>query len=193
MFILLTKPSISLLFPVSSASVNRPSSHRTTMSCSRDSLAAVARVFYKSDRHHLLHFLTPQSFSPATHPGPTNPTSRPKAAADRPLSTSPRPSSPAWSRDQWGVIHTTRSWPPRWYMVTPDLLWRDILTLCLRGSLCPSLGSPVFQAAVNAPLWLLPVVQLALSSMCFCPQRLKERRWTVNLWTRASWMSWTVR
>ena len=193
MFILLTKPSITLLFPVSSASANHPSSHRTTTSSSRDSPAAVAPVFYRSDRHLLLHFPTPQSSSPATHPGPTNPISRPKAAADRPSSTSPRPSSPAPSRDQWGVIHTTRSWPPRWHRVTPGLLWRGILTLCLTGSLCRSLGGPVFRAAVNALPWLLPAVQLALSSTCFCPQRLKARRWTVNLWTRASWMSWTVR
>lgn len=99
-----TKPSIIF----SAASVSNPSSPRMRKSYLRDFPATVAPVFYKSDPHLLLHFPSHQSCSPArpaTHLGPASPnssrtTSRSKAAADRPIFTSPRPFNLAPSQDQ---------------------------------------------------------------------------------------------
>lgn len=179
---------------VSTASVNHPSSTQTTQSYSRDSPAPV-------DPQFLLQLPSHQSHSPArsaTHPGPASPissrtTHRSKAAAERLLFTSPRPSSRAQSQDRSGVIRTIQSWPWTLNGLNSNLRWPGIHTHRFRESPCPSPGSLVFWAAVNAPLRLLPPVLLALSFMCSCPQRLRLRRRTVSLWMRAPWMSWTVR
>ena len=160
---------------------------------------SVVPVFYKDDPLLLLLLHLP-SRPPCSPAGPGSRRAaartcrtgrRAQAAAGRSISTSPRSSSPG--PDQPDVIHTTR---PR-VQTTSDL--QGCRTPHLTGSLCQSLGSRIFGAAVTAWLQLLLRLQLQLelelelSSTCFCPQRRRERRWTESLWMRASWMSWTVR
>lgn len=178
---------------VSAASVSLPSSARMRPSYTRDSLTSITSVFSKNNFQLLIQSQTHPSHPPARSANQLGPTSlinknKSKTTAGQPLFTSRRRSSRAQSQDQWDVIHTTLSWPLTRNRVSYDLQWSGIPTHPSRESLCLSSGSLVVWAAVDVLQG-----QLAPSFMYFCPQKLKERRQTVNLWMRASWMSWTVR
>lgn len=183
-----SKPSIT----VSAASVSLPSSAQMRQSYTRDSLTSITSVFSKSNFQLLIQSQSHPSHPPARSANHLGPTSfinskiknKSKATAGQPLFTSLRRSSRAQSQE-WDVIHTTLSWPLTRNRVSSDLQWSGILTHPFRESLCLSSGSLVVWAAVD-----ILQGQLAPSFMYFCPQKLKERRQTANLWTRASWMSW---
>lgn len=187
-----SKPS----FTVSAASVSLPSSAQMRQSYTRDSSTSITSVFSKSNFHLLIQSQSHPSHPPARSANHLRPASlinskiknKSKATAGQPLFTSLRRSSRAQSQDQGDVIHTTLSWALTRNGVSSDLQWPGILTHPFKESLCLSSGSLVVWAAADVLQG-----QLAPSFMYFCPQKLKERRQTVNLWMRASWMSWTVR
>lgn len=174
---------------VSSASENPPSSFRVKAFYWKDSPAPITPVFSKTSLHlrpHLASLLRCSLARPVTCSRlmSTRRTSSFRAAADQPTFTSPRPSSRACGLERRDDTRTTRRWV-RWW---PTPTWTA--TSPLRKSPCLWWGSRVFWGAASA---LLLQVQLALSFMCFCPARLRERRPTANLWMKASWMSWMAR
>lgn len=150
----------------------------------RDSPDTVPPVLHEHNHRPLLHLPTPATSLLLT--------SRSKTVAPATFTSLGRCSS-APSRDQWDVSHAATCKTQGW--VTYDLSWCK-MTTHLPISPYRSLVNRADRAAANVPLWLLPLLPLVwrvLIFTCFCPQRQRETRWTVSRWTKASWMSWTVR
>lgn len=190
-------PLLSFSPPASAVSVSHPSSTHMRLFYFAETIA-IARVFLKSTRQSLrfqdYHCLS--LVSSVLHPGWANyvnnkATGRFNAATDQALFISAKRSGQALSQGQQAVICTTPVSP-----LTPGnlkVLWSGILIHHFWVSLCLSLGSLVFSAAVSGLWCLLSLCQLVLSSTYFFPRVTRGSRWTVNLWMRGFWMNWTTR